>query len=946
MQAAGPLERSGELETLESLVAGAVDGTGGVVVVEGPPGIGKSRLLREAAESAEFLGARTLRARATELERLYPFGVALQLFEPPVAAAGDEDRATLLAGAAALAAPLVAPGTDGLPDAPNDFSLIHGLHWLAANLAETRPTLLIVDDAHWADEPSLRLCAYLAERIEDLPIALVLAARPGGREHGTPGDVIVASLAAHPATRTLRPAPLSEDAVGRLIEGTLDVPAAPEFVSACARVTGGNPYLLSELLAATAAGELDPTAAGVAQLDGLTPRGVLRTVAARLAALPPGDADLARAVSVLDGEATLHHAAQLAGLDLDEAGRAADRLATADLLRPGEPLTFSHPLTASAVAAELPEGARGAGHLRAAELLRDEGAPPERLAAHLLEAPAGGRAWVVEALRAAARRSLALGAPAVAVEQLRRALAEPPEAELRRELLVELGRAEATAGSPTAGDRLVAAAKIVAEPAERAQTLRELARTRVSTGDHAGAREAYAEAVAALDPAVDAELAAHLRAERLVVAALDSAERPDTATIESILGDARMGTTPVSRALLATLALHELYAGASRDRTLALAERALGGGALLDDEGAQTTVYGVVGVLFTGERLVQAEALLDTLVARAKAGGAVMDLAGAAYSRAWTRLIAGRVRDAVDDAQQAVDAGRHGWRQFLAGAYGALAHALLDAGDDAEAERHVLDSEALHDPGDVMSIQILDARGRLHALRGRHERAAEDFLAAGELAAGQTNPLLYATWRSNAGLALARTGATGRARELIAEELELARAFGAPRGIAVALRALGVVEGGARGLELLSESVRVLEGSEARLERMRSLAEYGAALRRAGRRTDAAQMLGDALALARPAGAGAVERRAADELAVAGARAVRRARRGPAALSPSERRVTMLAASGMTNREIAEELFVTRKAVEWHLSNAYTKLGIASRKDLPAALEGGDDAAV
>ncbi|HWT92270.1 MAG TPA: AAA family ATPase, partial [Solirubrobacteraceae bacterium] len=88
MQAAGPLERSGELETLESVVAGAVEGTGGVVVVEGPPGIGKSRLLRAAAESAEFLGARSLRARATELERSYPFGVALQLFEPPVAAAG------------------------------------------------------------------------------------------------------------------------------------------------------------------------------------------------------------------------------------------------------------------------------------------------------------------------------------------------------------------------------------------------------------------------------------------------------------------------------------------------------------------------------------------------------------------------------------------------------------------------------------------------------------------------------------------------------------------------------------------------------------------------------------------------------------------------------------------------------------------------------------------
>jgi DNA-binding CsgD family transcriptional regulator len=155
----------------------------------------------------------------------------------------------------------------------------------------------------------------------------------------------------------------------------------------------------------------------------------------------------------------------------------------------------------------------------------------------------------------------------------------------------------------------------------------------------------------------------------------------------------------------------------------------------------------------------------------------------------------------------------------------------------------------------------------------------------------------------------------------------------------VALRALGTIEPGAEGLDLLRESVEVLDGSEALLERGRSLVEYGAALRRAGRRSEAGRALGDALELARAGGAGALERRAAEELAVAGARAERAARRGREALSPSERRVTQLAAAGMSNREIAEELFVTRKAVEWHLRNSYVKLGISSRRDLPAALK-------
>jgi DNA-binding CsgD family transcriptional regulator len=238
----------------------------------------------------------------------------------------------------------------------------------------------------------------------------------------------------------------------------------------------------------------------------------------------------------------------------------------------------------------------------------------------------------------------------------------------------------------------------------------------------------------------------------------------------------------------------------------------------------------------------------------------------------------------------------------------------------------------------VTSIQLLDARGRVRAIRGRHEEAAADFLAAGRLAAGQRNPLLYATWRSNAALSLARLGDRDRARSLAEDELELAHAFGAPRGLAVALRALGVIEGGQIGLRLLRESLDALDGSEADLERMRSLVEYGAALRRAGKRIEAGRALGDALDLARDRGAGAVERRAAEELSIAGARAGKAARRGRAALSPSERRVAQLAANGLTNREIAEELFVTRKAVEWHLSNAYAKLGIHSRKELPSAL--------
>ncbi|HEX8122275.1 MAG TPA: AAA family ATPase [Solirubrobacteraceae bacterium] len=934
--AAPPLERDAELAALRDAVVRAAAGSGELVVVEAAAGLGKSRLLDEAAACAAGAGLDVLSARGMELERAFPFGVALQLFAPALARLDDAERAELLTGAARLAAPLFEEGGRSAHDAPSaagDFSVMHGLYWLASNLAERAPLALLVDDAHWADEPTLRLCVYLAQRIDELPVALIVAARPG--EPGAP-TALLEALSEHRLGHRLRPAPLSEDAVGAVVAEATGAEPDHRFTAACAGLSGGNPYLLGALLTAANVAGLRPVAADAPRVQELAPEGVLRALSARLARLPASATALARAVAVLGDDARLRHAAALADLGLDDAARAADALAAADVLCPGEPLAFVHPLARAAVVAAIAEPDRAAAHLRAAELLRAEGAPAERLAAHLIEAPPSGREWIVESLRAAAAHSLALGAPDAAAAALRRALEEGVGAP--GAVVLELARAEATAGIPSASARFAEAARVLEAPGDRADALRALARTRIVGGDHRGASAAYKAALAELG-AEDPGLAAHLRAEQLVVAALDPAHPPDEEAIEAIVRHDRVGATPAGRALLATLAVHELYAGAPRDRVLALADRALSDGALLDDEGArETSVYGVVIALIIGEQLSRADDLLSDLIAGARERGSVMGLASASYSRSWTRLIAGRVAEAVDDAQQAVDAGEHGWRMFLPGAYGVLTHALLDAGEVEEAERQLREAEAIEGAETAGSIQVLDARGRVHMVRDRSAAAAADFLAAGELAGPQRNPLVFATWRSNAGIALARTGERARARELVEEELVLAREFGAPRGIGVALRALGLIEADGRGLELLAESAEVLEGSEALLERARSLVAYGAALRREGRRKDAGAALGEALEIARAGGAGEVERRATEELAAAGPRAQRASRRGREALSPAERRVAQLAAEGWSNREIAEELFVTRKAVEWHLHNAYGKLGIASRKELPEAL--------
>jgi DNA-binding CsgD family transcriptional regulator len=196
-------------------------------------------------------------------------------------------------------------------------------------------------------------------------------------------------------------------------------------------------------------------------------------------------------------------------------------------------------------------------------------------------------------------------------------------------------------------------------------------------------------------------------------------------------------------------------------------------------------------------------------------------------------------------------------------------------------------------------------------------------------------------WRSEAALAHAALDEIDEAERLASEEVELARAFGAPRALGVALRAAGLVaRDPARGLGLLREAVAVLEPSPARLEHARALTDLGAALRRANRRAEAREPLRQGLDVAHRCGAIALADRARGELVATGARPRRQLLTGLESLTPSERRVAQLAAQGLTNREIAQGLFVTARTIETHLTRVYQKLDITSRDDLPPTLVG------
>ena len=202
----------------------------------------------------------------------------------------------------------------------------------------------------------------------------------------------------------------------------------------------------------------------------------------------------------------------------------------------------------------------------------------------------------------------------------------------------------------------------------------------------------------------------------------------------------------------------------------------------------------------------------------------------------------------------------------------------------------------------------------------------------------------YSPWRPGAAAASLLAGERVDALAVADDELARAQRFGAPRGLGIALRVAGLCHGGDRGFELLEESVGVLAASRAKLEYAQSLCELGAAMRRAKRRADSRPPLREALEIAHQCGAEPLEERARTELRASGARPRRAALSGPESLTASELRVCQLAAEGLTNAEIAQALFVTRRTVETHLGNAYRKLEIKSRTELPTALEGGVEA--
>ncbi len=924
------VEREHESATLAQSIAAAGDGQGHLVLIDGPAGIGKTRLLAEMRQQAAP-SMTVLWARASELEREYPFGVVRQLFEALVSGSGPGSAA--LAGAAEAARPVFGSRVfDSPADEGGSFAVLHGLYWLSLNLAEQQPLLLAVDDLQWADRQSLRFLAYLAHRMEGE--RMLIAATRRSSDPGT-DPAVLADIAHDPLAVLVHPRPLSARAVRELVQARLGADADPSFCDECHVATGGNPLLLRQLLTALEADGIRPTAAHTRLVSDIGARAVSRSVLPRLSRLPEQTRAVARAVAVLGEAASLPAVAALAGADETRAAQATAELARAEILDREPPLRFVHPLVRDAVYEELSPAERQLEHARAATLLRERGAPEDQVATQLLNAPARGTAWVADLLHSAGQAARRRGAADSAVAYLRRALAEPPPPELRPRMLTELGLAETLTDAPQAIEHLTAAYAAAGDPLERVSIALELARLWCFSPTPRRALEVTREAAALVPPGHDdalmrLEAMKHFASIHFGVADLAPARELER------YRDGVDAQGPGARMLEAMTAFVWMLQCGPADRCAALALRALRGGELVAvDE--SFLIIAAMSVLIAADR-EEAVTMWDTIRAAAHRRGSLFSALAVNLWSGFTLSRRGDLTGAEPLMRQA-DRGMQLWGVLgpvgRAYAWGMLTEVLVERGDLPAARAILADAAPPEGPSEGEN-HLRRARAEYALASGDTDAAlaaAEDYAEHGRYI---LNPA-WSGWRSQRALALRRAGRPADALADAAGEGELARRFGAPRALGRSLRILGLVSPG-DGVGHLREAVDVLADSPARLEFAQALAALGSALRRSGRPGEAREPLRQALDLATACGAGALAQHARAELYAAGARPRAETLHGVESLTPSERRVAGMAADGTANKVIAQTLYVTPKTVELHLSSAYRKLGIRSRRELPAAL--------
>ncbi|MEU6069954.1 AAA family ATPase [Streptomyces sp. NPDC047082] len=918
----GPREHREATALLAAGAARARSGAGGLVLLRGATGTGRTTVLEAAVEDAAAQGMRVLRARCAPGDAAVPFAAARQLlgvtaeFEPNDGPDEERERAALL------------------------WRTLHG-H------AEETPLLVAVDDVHLADAPSYRWLVESARHVDRLTLPILFAVTERSQyDVGPPAPGFTHTLS--PAlvhTHTL--APLTTESAALLVRA--DVPAAPRtWVDGCVRAGAGSPLLLRALLHDLGDPGRHPAVPGT--VAALYPGAYPAAVSWWLDSAGPGTAEVARALAVLEDGWDRGQPADGPGRSAEELGELLAELAGADPARVAGWLTamtglgllradpdgrprYAHPLLRDAVLTGVPEVRRRAAHRAAAEVMMRRGAPSGAMARQLLLSGPLDAAWAPGVLQEAASRAVREGRVDDAVAFLRRALDEPLSDDRRQRLLTELGSLECAGQGAEAGiPRLTEALRIPGAPQDRV-------RAAVALGTALAGRGRIRAAVEVL---------------RTVYGQL-AEERPDLAgalrTASALLSDGDQAVRRDVYRWLCETAEHSPQLVGPATRTLLVRHAATAG--LISADEAMRRVR---------ELLAEpADPLTEPFL-----------LGTAATVAQWA--------DELDEADRLVDRGLAGQRPDLlhpmhqallntradivaargefgrlpaeppvspdAGPANAHAHTLialvqLDRGTEARRLADGFDLKAAPDSWELN--RFLYARGVQRADAGDPAGALHDFLECGRRqSAREVVSPVVTPWRSAAAECRLALGSPREALALAEEELRLARVWGTPRTGGRALRVLGTVTGGRRGLELADEAVGLLRDAPAGTEPelVAALLAQGRQLTAAGERVRARECLREAAERAERLGALRLRALAEEALREGGARRTAAPRTGSGSLTGSELRIAQLAADGRTNTEIAGLLHLARRTVETHLTSTYKKLGIRRRGELRRALAG------
>lgn len=884
-------------EADQGLVDTVLDGAaeaGLTLFVEGPWGIGKSAFLDATAREVQARGMAVVRLAGDEDARHLSFGSLRELLP------GQE-----LSDPAAAAAEIRA----GLPER----------------------VALLVDDAQWLG-PGSAAVLRLLHRDAAPGFLLVVATMPDPAPR--PGLV---QLAASERTLFRELAPFTVEELAAEVAARYFRPVPEDFAAELHRVSGGIPSFAHDLCAWIDLESWDPDAVA-GDLAGLVPSSLRRATQARLRPLETRVRVMLRDLAILGRLASPRRLARLGGIEVDEIDRAAHALLRTGLVDATWPLQVSVPVLRSAVLRSFPTVDVATARLAAARMLHDEGEAPRHVAEQLLESPADQAApWIAATCGLAADRATHRGDLRLAARCLSRALDDTIDEQERAALLAELGHTEMAAGQIGAAEsHLLDALDMLGDPVERGRCYYDLGRLLIAQGRPSEAIELLE--LGALQAKLPVDLRTGIEAELWGLTWLDpglwssggDAESPDAAAAglverfqQVLRGEPELDHVP----------------GVLRGAQVVLAT----------SRSDNLVIQGAAASLIWVDAYDEAARLLDG----ARSGECSERSSVVCGLRAHHRAKIAFHRGELDRCRQLSEVAfghlSRSWPDLapLAQAY-SVRVALLQ--DDLAGAQRLAGEIPTPSPWRIMpsDIEWFGALGHLQLATAGPDAAVATFERAAVLAETSriANPAVT-DWRSGIAAALAMRGERSRARQLAEEALVLARQARTARATISALTDLAMISSVDAALEHLHEAMALAADHPARVERVRARLALGRTLRRKGHRHDAAEAVLAAQEEAEAIGARRLAGQATDEahaLGIPDGPATSGV--GPGALTPTERRVAGRARRGMTNREIAQELFVTVKTVEYHLSNVYVKLGIDGRRRIPADVTDRADADV